>query len=116
MRSSLKKASPSPSKRKREMRQRREIAARPDRALLRNDRADAAIQHFHEQLDDFEPNPAKAEREHVRPQQHHRAHLWLGERTADAAGMAADEIDLQLLQLVGRNVTSESFPKPVLTP
>ena len=82
------------------MRQRREIAARADRSFLGNDRVDAAIQHRDKQLDDLQPDPAKAEREDVGSEQHHRAHFRLGKRAADAAGVAADEIQLELAQFV----------------
>ncbi len=100
----LEKSFPFPEQRKRKMRQRREIPAGPDRALLRNDRADVRIQHPDEEFDDLEPNPAEAQREDVGPEQHHCAHLRLRERAADAAGMAAHEIDLELLQFVRGNV------------
>ena len=111
MRSPLKNASPSPIRLEREMRERREIATGADRTLLRDQRDDAAIQHRHEQLDHFQPNPAEPERENVRPEQHHRAHFRLTERPADAAGMAADEIHLQLLAFLGRNMDVGELPE-----
>ena len=42
-------------------------------------------------------------RDHVRAQQHHRAHLALGQQRADAGGVASHEIDLQLGEPVERN-------------
>ena len=91
------------------MRQRREIAARADRALFRNDRMHTAVEHFAKQLDDFQTDPAESEREHVGAKQHHGAHLRLGKRLANAAGMAADEIELELSQFVLRHVNIGEF-------
>ncbi len=90
----------------------RKIAARPDGSLLRNDRPDAAVEHLDEKLDDFEADPAEAESEHIGPQQHHGAHLRLGERTPDAAGMASHEVDLELLEFVGRDVNVGQLAEP----
>ena len=74
------------------MRKRSEIAARTDRALLRNDRINVSIEHFTKQLNNFQPNSAKAERKHVCPQQNHRPHLGLGQRISNSAGVAADKV------------------------
>ena len=105
----LEKRFPFPEQRKRKMRQRREISARPDRALLGNDRADFVFSISDEELDDLQPNPAEAKSEDVGTEQHHRAHFRLRERTADAAGMTAHEVDLELLQFVGGNVNVGQF-------
>ena len=69
-----------------------EISAGADRAFLRNHRMDAAIEHFHEQLDHFQPDAAETESEHIRTQQHHGARFGLGKGSADATGMAPNEI------------------------
>ena len=55
-------------------------------------------------MDDLQPNPAEAKGEDVGTEQHDRAHFRLGEQTAEAAGMTAHEVDLELLQFVGGNV------------
>ena len=67
------------------------------------------IQHLDEKLDDLQPDPAETQGENIGTEQHHRAHFRLGERAADAAGMAADEIDLELLQFVRGNVHVGQF-------
>ena len=59
------------------MGERREIAARSDRALLGNDRTHPAVEHFHQKLDDLETNAAEAKRKNVGAKQHHGAHLRL---------------------------------------
>ena len=93
------------------MRERSEIAARADRAFFGNDRNDVAVEHFDEELDDLETNAAAAERENIGAEQHHGADLRLGKWSADAAGMTAHEIDLELLQLVGGDVNVGKFPE-----
>src|SRR6188768_4143221 len=90
----------------------REIAARADRTLFRNNGPDSAVEHLDEKLDDLEPDPAKAQGENIGPQQHHGAHLRLGERPANPARMAADEVDLKLFEFVGRDVNVGQLPKP----
>ena len=52
----------------------------------------ARVEHFAQQLDHFRSNAAEAECQNVRAQHHHCAHFRLGERLADAAGVAANEI------------------------
>src|ERR1700738_53892 len=91
------------------MRKRCEIAACSDRSLLGDNRMDAAIQHFTKHVDDLATNSAEAEREHIRAQQHHGADFRLGEWRADAAGMAANEIELKISQFVRWNAHVGEF-------
>jgi hypothetical protein len=60
---------------------------------------DAAVEHVDERLDDEGPRAAVAEREHVGAQQQHGARLFFRQRGADAARVAAHEVQLQLAQL-----------------
>ena len=76
------------------MRQRSEIAAGANRSFLGDDRINASIQHLAEELDHFESHTAKTKSEHIGAQENHRAHLGNRERLANAAGMAADKIEL----------------------
>ena len=69
----------------------------------------ATIKHFGQQLDHFESDPAKAEREHIRAQQHHRAHFCDRERRANSTGMTSHEIPLQITKLIVRNVNLGKF-------
>ena len=55
-----------------------EISAGSDRAFLRNHRMHAVIEHFHEELNHFEPDAAETEGEHICTQQHHGARFGLG--------------------------------------
>ena len=73
MRSPSTHASPSPISGKREMRERREVADRADRAAARDARQDAAVEALDEQLDELDPRARVAHRERVRAQQHRRA-------------------------------------------
>src|SRR6187551_567900 len=82
------------------MRKRREIATRTNRAFLRNNSVHTAIKHFAKQLDDLTSDPAEAERQHVRPEQHHCAHLGFGKRFTNSAGMTTNKVQLKLSQFV----------------
>ena len=79
----------------REVGQRREIAAGADGALLRDHRVHAAIQHVHERLRYQRSNPAIPERQRVGAQSHHDPRFGLRKRTAQPAGMAAHQVELQ---------------------
>ena len=59
---------------------------------------------------------AETEREHIRPEQHHRAHLRFGERLADSAGVAANKIQLELPQVVVRDVNIREFAEAGVDP
>src|SRR2546430_802459 len=85
------------------MRQRSEIAAGADGAFFGNDRIDPPVEHFTKQLDDLATDSAQAEREDVRAQQHHRAHLRLRKRISNSTGVTADEVRLKLAQFFARN-------------
>jgi hypothetical protein len=75
--------------RQREMRQRREITACPDRAAGRDVGKDSAVEAFEQQLDGPSARSGKALRQRVRAQEHRRAHdlgrIWL----THAAGVAS---------------------------
>src|ERR671935_1286555 len=77
----------------------REIATCADGTFLRNHRIDATIEHFAKHLDDFSSDAAESQREHVSAEQHHGTHLRLRERIANATGVAANEVQLQLAEL-----------------
>ncbi len=82
------------------MGERGEIAASADRALRGDDGVHAAIQHQRERLGDQGADAAVAERERVGAQGHDDARLRFGERLAEAAGVAADEIELEAIEFV----------------
>ena len=88
----------------REVRQRRQVAARPDRSARRHDGMHTAIDQRDQQLERLDPNAGKAFRQHVRAQRHRRADDGHRQRIADAGGVAAQQIDLQL----GERVVRES--------
>jgi len=85
----------------RDMRQRSKIAARPHAALRWNHRRDAAIQQVAQSLGYQRPNPGKTFGQHIGANQHHGANFRGRQRIAHPAGVRADNIALQLLQLIG---------------
>ena len=94
---------PLADQRQRKVRQRREVAARPDGAARRHVRQEARAEHRDEQLDRLDAGARVALRQRVRAQEHRRAHDVVGVRIADAAGMAAQQPQLQLGRLLGRD-------------
>ena len=103
--------------RQREVRERSKVAARPDRAAARHVREHAAVDALDQELDRLDPRARVALRERVRAQQHRRAHDLRRVRLADAAGVAAQQPQLQLLgQLLRdrrRDEASEAGVDPV---
>src|SRR5206468_11275805 len=97
-----------------EVRERGEIAAGADRAFLWHDWADATVKHFTKHLDDLETDSTQTEGEHIRSQQHHRAHFRFRKRIADAAGVAANKVELELAQAFGpvRKIGRLAKPRP----
>src|ERR1043165_4910376 len=93
------------------MRERREITACSHRTFLGDYRHDPSIIELAKLLDDFQANSAKSERENICSQQNHGAHLRLGQRLPNPASVTADQIQLQLTQLLRRNVNVGQFPE-----
>ncbi len=79
-----------------EVGERGQVARGAEGALLRHDRDDARVEHGHEGLDRGGPDPRTPDGEGVGAQEDHRAHDLLGEGIADSAGMAHDELALEL--------------------
>ena len=105
------KCFPFADERKGKMRQRRQVSARPDGALFRDDRSDPAIEELAEQFDHFQANAAQTEHEDVRAEQSHRPHFWNREWITDAAGVAPDKVQLQLSQLSRRDMHVRQLAK-----
>ena len=103
--------------RQREMRERREIAARADAALLRDGRIEPGVEHRREQLDQVESRAGESLRDDVRAQQHHRAHFALREqRRPTPAAWLRTRLTCSSASRSGGMATSDSLPKPVVTP
>jgi hypothetical protein len=68
----------------REMRERRQITGRPNRALLRDDRMHAAIQQRQQQVERFQPDAGMAACQRVGADEHDGAGGGNVERVADA--------------------------------
>src|SRR5206468_9847357 len=91
------------------MRKRREIATRADRAFFRNNGVHTAVEHLAKQLDDIPTDSAEAERQHVRSEQHHCAHLGFRKWRANSAGVTTDKIQLKLPQFLLRHSNIGKF-------
>ena len=81
------------------MRQRREIAARPQRPARRHHRQHAGREHVDEELHELAAHAGRALRQRVRAEQHRRPHDLVREGVADAARVAAHEVQLELGRL-----------------
>ena len=93
-----------PDERQREVRERREVAGRPDASLRRDDRVDPRLEEREESLDQDRPAAGVAERERVRPEQQHRPDHVPGQRRADAHRVADEEVLLELPGVGRRDV------------
>ena len=102
--------------REREMRERREVARGADRALRRDARVHLRVEHRDERVDEERAHARMTEREHLRAQEDHPAHLgrrearptpveWERTRFRWSVRMSAAEIRVSL-----------SAPNPVFTP
>src|SRR3989442_1184252 len=80
-----------------------EIAARPYRSASRDYWKDAVIQETAEQISYRRPDAGQAPSQTMRPQQEQPARLLRAQRLADAAGVTAHEIQLQLASLLRRD-------------
>ncbi len=88
----------------RQVSQRSQIATCPHAALRRNHGMDAAIHHLAQGVDHGRPNSRAAFGQRIRAQQHHRAHHVLAQRLAHSGCVRAHQIDLQLANVVLRNM------------
>ena len=94
-----------------EMREGRQITARPHAPLLRNGRIDIGIQHLENEIDELGTRARVALRDHISAEKHHRSHLALGEAITDSRRVAANDIHLQLGQFVARDRDFRKFSK-----
>ena len=103
---------PLADERQRQMRERCEIAAGADRAARGHAREHAAVEAFDQELDRLDSRARVALGERVRAEQHRRAHDLVRVRLADAAGVAAEQAKLQLLDLVVRDRLRDEAAEP----
>jgi hypothetical protein len=78
------------------MRQRRQVAARADRTLFRNDRDHIAVQQFGQRLQRRGTDAGMAAHQRVDADRQHRAHDARRQRLADADRVGDHEVALQL--------------------
>src|SRR5579884_482823 len=72
---------------------------------------DRAVEHFNQPFDHHRANPRMASGQNLSPQKHHAAGLFLGEGRTDSAGMASNEVGLELADLPLRNFLVGQFPE-----
>ena len=84
----------------RQVRERREIARRADRAAARNHRQHVVVEQREQRIDQLGAHTRDAGSKAVRLEQQHAPHDRRRERLADAARVTAHEIELQLPHLV----------------
>ncbi len=89
---------PFPDEHERQVRERREVAARSDGSPRRDNRVHSGIEQREQRLERLDPHPREPERQHVRPERHRRADDADRQRLADAGRVAAQEIDLQRVE------------------
>jgi hypothetical protein len=91
------------------MGERGEVAARADRATRRDDGKHSSLEAGEQELDRLDPRARVPLRERVRTQEHRCADDVVGVGLAHAAGVAAEEPELQLLDLIlGDRLRDES--------
>ena len=96
----------------RQVREGGEVSGCADGALGRDDRQDVGPEHGKESLDRGHPDPGVAARERIRTQRHHRPHGAVLERSSDSRRVAADQVALERLDLIGRDGNVGESPEP----
>src|ERR1700722_4426636 len=98
------------------MRQWRKVTACSDGTLLRNAGKNTTLQHREKRADDLHTATAEPQSQHVRPQQHHGARFSFRERMPESAGVAANKIQLQPVELGRWNPDVRQFAKAGVDP
>src|SRR5271165_214675 len=88
-----------------------EIAAGADGSFFRNDRINTALQHGKESFNYLDPATAIAEREHIGSKQHHGAGLGDRKRRPKTAGVTADEVQLERVEIGVGNMNVRQLSK-----
>jgi hypothetical protein len=92
-----------PQQHRRQMRQRREVAGRPDRALGRNDGIDFRLEQPQQRLDQRPPDARMTTRQRRGLQRQHQPDHVIRQRRADTGAVREHEVALQQRQFVLRN-------------
>src|SRR5437867_9429146 len=69
----------------------------------------ATVQKLHKAIDDLRPDAGKPFRQGIRAQQQRSAHVCRLERLTHTAGVAAQDIELQVLDLLGPDANVAKF-------
>jgi len=98
--------------RQRQVGQRREISGGPDRAFAGHHRQQVRIEQRQQRVDDHRAHAGIPARETRNFHRQHEARHTIGERRSNADGVRADQVQLQLLQVGGRNLRAGEFAEP----
>ena len=96
--------------------ERGEVAAGADASLLRHPRHEPGVDQRDHGADEPGPDAAGRPEQHVRPQDHQRAHDVRRERRPETGGMAADQVHLEAVELVGRDAHAGQLAEPGVDP
>ncbi len=98
------------------MAQRGEVTARSYASLLRHQGQHSSIQHCNQCFYQRRLHSARRPEEDIGAEEHDRADHGRWERSAHARRMAADEIGLELVELVGGDSHVGEFPEAGIDP
>ena len=102
--------------RRRHVRERGEIARRPDRALARYHRDHIARQHGFEHFDGLQPHPGGAAAEAGELQRHHQPHGRRSHRLADAGRVRQHDVALERGEVFGGDAHAGKPPEAGVDP
>ncbi len=71
----------------------------------------APVQHFHQSLQGLQANAGMSFCQHIDAQKHDCPHLGGAEKRTDIGGMAANQVQLQFRDMLGRNRDRAELPK-----
>ena len=87
--------------RKSDVTQRCQVSAGPNTSLLGNQGNDSGIEQGYQRVHQLRTHAAGRPQQHVRAKQHHTPHHRWVQRSPDAGRVTANEIGLELIELVG---------------
>ncbi len=102
--------------RQRHVRERSQISARSERTLRRNHRKYVMLEHRLQPLDQNRSNSGESLGEEVQLEEENGADFVVGERRAHAGGVAAHDIDLQILEVRRGDDDVREMPDPGVDP
>ena len=100
---------PFPEQHHRDVTQRSQVAARPNAPLFRDPGHDARVEQADQGLHQTRPHATGRTQQHVGPKQHCGTYHVRGQYRTDSRRVAANQVHLKLLELVGRHPHIRKF-------